>query len=510
MDKTLNINLGGISFQIDEEGYKILSDYLRVIDKKFRNAEGGNETIEDIESRIAEIFQSQKGSVGVIARENVEAMISIIGNPDDFGESWSEGNPAAFSDTRRKKLSRNQEGKIIGGVCSGIGAYLQSDAVWFRIMFVLLFLMAGAGLMIYLALWIALPGAATHSPEKRSFGIAADDSSVRSREKNNSNPGSSEFGNAVNEIFRALWKVLFIAFRAFLILIGIAIVLTGFLALLTLVIVFIFKYPGAFSGDVAGFNLSYFPDILNYIVNPKLVPWIITLFLIFVSLPLIFLIYGGIRLIFWFRAKDGFFLLSGLLIWVMSGTVLSIILFNEGIGFTEHGKTTSQHYFKQVPDTIYVLSGSKIADLQVDKEMLLSKNYNVYISDVRGEISIPADFNVKVDADNSPSATLIRQASGRSKSDALSKAEKLQYKLEISGDTLTIDEFFTIPSDCRWSLNCAEVTLNAPEGTIIFLDKTTEKWFHPDAENSFVNDPENRYRKLTENGLSGTGQGKKR
>ena len=66
MDKTININLGGILFQIDEEAYKMLRNYLQSIDMKFRNTPGGNETIEDIETRIAEIFQSQKGTAGII------------------------------------------------------------------------------------------------------------------------------------------------------------------------------------------------------------------------------------------------------------------------------------------------------------------------------------------------------------------------------------------------------------------------------------------------------------
>ena len=62
MDKTININLAGTLFQIDEEAYRILRDYLQAINNRFRNVQGGDETIEDIESRIAEIFQSQKGT----------------------------------------------------------------------------------------------------------------------------------------------------------------------------------------------------------------------------------------------------------------------------------------------------------------------------------------------------------------------------------------------------------------------------------------------------------------
>ncbi len=82
MDKTININLGGILFQIDDEAFRILRDYLQAINNRLANIQGGNETIEDIESRIAEIFQSQKGLAGVITRENVESMIAIIGRPE--------------------------------------------------------------------------------------------------------------------------------------------------------------------------------------------------------------------------------------------------------------------------------------------------------------------------------------------------------------------------------------------------------------------------------------------
>jgi hypothetical protein len=84
MDKTIKINLGGTLFQIDEEAYKTLRRYLQDIDDRLKNTPGGAETIEDIESRIAEIFQSQGGTAGVISGDNVEAMISIIGKPEDF------------------------------------------------------------------------------------------------------------------------------------------------------------------------------------------------------------------------------------------------------------------------------------------------------------------------------------------------------------------------------------------------------------------------------------------
>ena len=130
----------------------------------------------------------------------------------------------------------------------------------------------------------------------------------------------------------ALGKVFYIFLRVVLIIIGISLVLTGFLALLSFVMVFLFKYPGSFSTNIEGVNLSYIPDFLNFIVAPSVVPWITVLTTIVVILPLFALIYCGVKMIFWFKAKDGIFSLVALVLWVMSIAALSIILFNEGVG----------------------------------------------------------------------------------------------------------------------------------------------------------------------------------
>ncbi len=126
MDKTLNINLGGNLFQIDEDAFKILRDYLQAINNRFRNVQGGLETIEDIEIRIAEIFQSQKGLAGVITKDNVEAMISIIGKPEDFDQDDNVVEQQIYTGQKRR-MYRNPDDTIISGVCGGIGAYLNVD-----------------------------------------------------------------------------------------------------------------------------------------------------------------------------------------------------------------------------------------------------------------------------------------------------------------------------------------------------------------------------------------------
>ena len=501
MDKTININLGGALFQIDEEAYRMLRDYLQTIDLKFRNVTGGNETIEDIESRIAEIFLSQRGNAGVITRENVEAMISIIGKPEDFGQAENEGPVYGYASTQRKKMFRNPDDAIIGGVCGGIGTYLDTDPVWFRILFVVFALMAGFGIFVYLALWIALPPAVSDSQKKEMYGTAYSNAISTGRYRQPYTT-TSDVGKAFNEVFRAIGKVLYVFVRVLLILTGIALVLAGFLALLSFVMVFIFKYPGAFSTDVAGINISYLPEFLNYIVTPSLVPWIKTLIVIVIAIPLLVIIYLGVRMIFWFRAKDGAFLLSGFVVWVISAAALSILLFNEGISFAETAKSLSENYFETVPDTLYVMPGKKISDLPIDNEINIpDEEYDIYVSDTEKQVYIRTILNFSPSGNNSAWVSVRKRSAGRSRMDATEKAERLAYNYEISGDTLSLDEFFTFPNNTKWSFDGVGITVHVPEGTVIYMDNTTERQFRSYDGDDFVADPKNRFWLMTEDGL---------
>lgn len=498
MDKTININLGGVLFTIDEDAYRILRDYLHAIDLKFRNVPGGAETIEDIESRIAEIFQSQKGLAGVITRANVEDMIRTVGKPEDFGQTEAEER---FYETKgpRKTLFRNPENTIISGVCGGIGAYLNTDPVWIRILFIVFSLVFGIGFFIYLALWIAVPVANTDSRKREMYGSGHNMAMPGEWENSQGN----SVGKAFNEVFRAIGKVLFIFARIILIISGIFLVFTGFLILLTFVMVFVFKYPGAFSTDITGFSIAYMPDFLNYIVTPRIVPWIKVLSAISLLLPLLAMIYGGIRLIFWFRVRDGFVWLAGFIIWVMSITALSIILFNEGIGFAETGRTSTRDYFKMAPDTLYIRSARKLSDLRIDKEISVPGDDRdvFYISEDKKDIYFRTSLSIGEDEDNNASVEIRKRSAGRSTLDGRRKSEKLLYNFNIDGKTLYLDEFFTIPGDKKWSFDYVSVRVMVPEGTIIYMDKTVESLFHSTRYEDDYSGPEKRYWEMTRNGL---------
>jgi phage shock protein PspC (stress-responsive transcriptional regulator) len=492
MEKTIKINLGGSLFQIDEEAYQILRQYLQEIDMRLRNTPGGAETIEDIELRIAEIFQSQKGLAGVISKENVEAMMSIVGQPEEFdtsGEKTYE-KESRHQSSERKSLYRNPDDTIISGVCGGLGAYLNIEPVWIRIMFILFTFFFGVGFFVYIALWIALPAAYSDNQKREMYGGVYPPFSSRSRKPGNSSSfsasayntgssGSAGVGNAFNEVFKALGRVFFIILRVFLIIVGISFILTGFFAIVSFIMVFLFRYPDYFSTDAFGVDFFYLPDFLNYIVNPAVAPWVMALLFIVIALPLLALIYWGVRMIFWFKARDGIISLIALVLWVISVAALSIILFNEGISFAETGKTSSRDVIREAPSRLYIMGDHKVADLNYDKKISVpEEDYYVYFADENKGLFIATYMTVNSSEDNSLVIDIRKRSMGRSKLDAVKKAEELIYNYKISGDTLWLDDYFTIPAGTRWAFDNVGVNLYIPEGTIVQFDKTTEKMFY--------------------------------
>jgi phage shock protein PspC (stress-responsive transcriptional regulator) len=485
MDKTININLAGTLFRIDEESFRILRDYLQALNNSFKNIPDGHETVDDIELRIAEIFQSQKGLAGVITKENIEAMISIIGKPEDFDHYEPEQGSATYS-PKRKRMYRNPDDTIISGVCGGIGAYLNTDPVLFRILFVLFAVFFGVGFFVYVALWIALPSAITDTQKRELYGetyhtarrqyIKTDnsypsDSSLHNTGYNN----TSKFSSALNEVFRAIGRVCYIILRIFLIIIGVALVLTGFLAILSFVMIFILKYPGTFSTDAFHVNLIYFPDFLNYIVNPEVAPWIVALTLITLIIPMLALIYWGVKMIFWFNAKDGVFNLAGFVLWVVALTALAIILFNEGISFAETAKTSSQKILENSPDTLYIIADKKVSDLKYEKELSLrNEGYTVFINEEKKELNIRPHLTIGNSDNNVTRVEVRKRSSGRSESDARRRTEELLFNYNINQDTLLIDEYFTIPSGRKWAADNIGINLYIPKGTILKFDKASE------------------------------------
>ncbi len=188
MKKNISINIGGIIFHIEEDGFDKLRAYLDSVNQYFSTFEDSKEIIDDIENRIAEIFLSKlSDGKQVISNEDVVELMSTMGTTQDFDatiETESEGQTqneagqqqertthqeeeseySKDSGTGSRKLYRDERRKVLGGVAAGIAHYFGIDPIWIRLLFIALFVnvffggLSGAVAITYLILWIVVPG----------------------------------------------------------------------------------------------------------------------------------------------------------------------------------------------------------------------------------------------------------------------------------------------------------------------------------------------------------------
>lgn len=189
MKKVININFQGRVIPIEESAYEILKRYIESLRQFFANEEGRDEIINDIESRIGELFGEQlKKGAPCITDEDVHTIIASIGRPEDFeaddaeyqsgakssaaGANTASGSGPQQGFVRPERFFRDENNKLIGGVCAGLANYFNLDKLVVRILFILFTLGFGFGIIIYLILWVAIPSTASEkigSYRKRLF-----------------------------------------------------------------------------------------------------------------------------------------------------------------------------------------------------------------------------------------------------------------------------------------------------------------------------------------------------
>ena len=178
MKKTYNINLGGIVFHIDEDAYELLDKYLSNLRIHFSKEEGAEEIVHDMELRISELFSERLNEKNqVITLKDVEEIIAQMGKPEEFSEDATQDTNEYIKEEKTpKRLFRDPDNKVIGGVCSGIAAYFGWDVTILRILLIILafpifwngaFIIKGI-VLFYIIAWIIIPEATT-ATEKLSM-----------------------------------------------------------------------------------------------------------------------------------------------------------------------------------------------------------------------------------------------------------------------------------------------------------------------------------------------------
>lgn len=515
MNKTISINLGGFFFHIDEDAYSKLTRYLDAV-KRSLSPEGRDEIIKDIESRIAELFQEKiKTEKQVIGSSEVEDMIAIMGQPEDYkiddepsNNSYS-GSKYNYNYSSTKKLYRDKENSIIGGVLSGISQYIGIDPIWLRIFMAILLIFFGTGFFIYIILWIIIPEAKTTTQKLEMRGMPINITNIEKKVKEgiddisskindidtekvmyNVRNGSQKVGSTIEDFFTTIFKI-------------IGKLLGGFIVLVT---------STALIGLLIGTILLFFSSTLDHVHMPwneylrasnytDFPMWILYIFSFFAfAIPIFFFMILGLKLLINNLKSIGSYAKYSLLgLWILSIAFLIYFGLRQASEVSKESKVVEKREIIIAPnDTLkikmkyndfYSKSVSHRSDFkftvdQNDKEIIYSNNVKIHL--------------MKTDA-LTPYIQIEKIANGSSFNDAKTRAKNIVYNFDIQGNIINLDNYLISDRSNKFRDQEVHIYIYFPKGIVIYPDDSISNYLTNNySDIDIYYGQENHYYKLVE------------
>lgn len=524
MNKTVSINLGGIFFHIEEDAYTRLESYLDSINRHFSHEEGADEILEDIEARVAEMFQETLSQTKrqVVLPSDVSQVIGVMGLPDQFdepeaghaqahvyekvSEKENQGGhstkdiPKGERASNRKKsrrLYRNSEEAFMGGVCAGLSDYFGiEDPIWIRMAFAVSFFTGGWGLLPYILLWSIVPEAKTPAQKLAMRGEPINVSNIEKIVKegmDNLKTTIEDFSKSENgqktkfffkqakhevkksapKVFKAGGSVL----KGFMIFLGIVMLISLGTALVAII------------GSLFAFSKFFVTFIFSSSMPLALVS-ISASFLI--GIPILFISYAVLRRSFNVRVQSASWGRGLGLLWVLS--LISLI----AVGGTTYDQNFSSRSTTVIPAQmldvhaqtlkIEVLEDGYYENLRTNGHhhnhhrggTPLSVNLpDMRLGDVIFDSESKAIYVEKVQLDIEQSETddfeIVKRISSRggSTQNAQQIAEKIDHVMELDGETLAVSPYYKIDQNDKWRFQRYHITLKVPVGKAVYFDEAT-------------------------------------
>ncbi|MBN2350906.1 MAG: PspC domain-containing protein [Bacteroidales bacterium] len=489
MKQALKINLGGHSFFIDEDAYQFLKQYLDEINVYFsKEKDGAREIYEDIEARIAELLSERlKPGREVINFEDVTETIARLGKVEDF--EWTEKSqdiPEEEDQKQRKshrKLYRNTESSYLGGVAAGLGSYFDIDPLWIRLIFFALLFANGAGIIIYIILWIVLPPARTRAQRLQMKGkpvtISTIEKSVSeefekvkdSMGKIKNSQSYQRTKESFNEMGSALATFFKIIFQIFISIIGIAFLIIGIVILTGISSAIFFGRHWLPRFHIPHIDLPPFPDIYFDPVNISLFS---VCLLIVILIPVIALIYGGIKLIFNIRTRNSVIRATALTAWILSLIVVITMVITESDHFTFKTVDTETYPVKPLHSEILYLN--VVDNHYPDGEMNVFSifDYTIrYNPEEEMMMGVPK-LDIKKSVNDFAEITLVRLSGAIPIKNNINYPEEIMYNWQFNDSVLILDNYFTVNKDQRWRMPEMQLILKLPVNQIVYFDKNID------------------------------------
>ena len=491
MNKTVNINLGGMFFHIDEDAYLKLTRYFEAIRRSLSKSSGQEEIIKDIEMRVSELLtENQKTDKHVISLKDVDQVIAVMGQPEDYIIEEDNTTSQTYADTtsrRTKKLYRDTEKGMLSGVSAGLGHYFGIDAVWIRIVFILLVWGAGTGILAYIILWIVVPAAVTTSEKLEMTGepvnISNIEKKVREEFENVSekikNVDYDKFGNQVKtgagKIGNSFGEFIMTVFKIFAKFLGVILIMTG---LFTLSGLFIGMFTLGSSSFIA-LPWQGFIEAGNFTDYPI---WAFGLLMFFaVGIPFFFLTVLGFKLLAPNMKSIGNIAKYTLLaLWLISIALAISIGVKQASAFAADGRVVQkENILLQATDTLYIKF--KYNDYYA-KNVNDRDDFKITQDAAGADVIYSNDVRFRIEKTDEKLAYLQieKEAKGKSLSEARQRAEQIKYSYKIEGTQLILDNYLLTDLKNKFRDQEIEITLFLPEGTLFKADSSVQDYDRSD------------------------------
>jgi phage shock protein PspC (stress-responsive transcriptional regulator) len=488
MKKTIKINISGTIFHLDEDAYDKLKIYLDKIHHYFEKKTGGSEIIKDIELRIAELFQLKlTGNKQVITLEDVKEVIQQLGEPEDFSEE-DEDERKTKREEPVKKLYRDPDNSVLGGVASGIGNYINIDPVWIRLLFILLMLAYGVIGIIYILLWLIIPKAETYEQKLEMKGENITISNIEYKVRNEYNEvrdnlnqfrKSKQYKNMsdrLREILTVLGNIFLGLLKFAAILAGVGLIIAG--------IVLSFSFFGATIGDFPfdWFSMidgEYIPVMLffNTIFDPITIFIFISAVSLLVIIPFLVILYLFFRLL-GFKGSDKVVFPTSIILWFIS----LVLVIGMGIwqfknfAFSASVENNNEIVVAENKPFEIKMANGNIPDYYIEEYYFNYENNAIQGIDEANNLYITPKLKIRESPTDHYQLNIKKTSNGASHHSAAINAQNIDYGYYIEDSALKLDRYFIISNKEKFSMQRVMVTLSVPRGKRIFITEEAEEY----------------------------------
>jgi phage shock protein PspC (stress-responsive transcriptional regulator) len=505
MNKTVNMNLGGFFFHIDEDAYQKLNRYFDAIRRSLSN-DGRDEIMNDIESRISELFSEKLSSnKQVIGSKDVDDVITVMGQPEDFkldddGTSQNTLNTTSTSSFRiNKKLFRDRDNAMLGGVLSGLSYYLGIERTWLRLALLILLFFAGTGFLLYIILWIVMPEATTTADKLAMKGepvnleniekkVREGFETVSERLKNSgeilkeeANRLSDKFGKNVHDNGKNLGdnigNIVVTIMKVFSKVLGALLIMSG-LTILFFLLVGIFTLG---TGIFIDFPWQNFIESGNYSDYPA---WTFGLLMFFaVGIPFFFLTLLGFKLLSPNIKSIGYPAIYTLVaIWILSIIFSIAIGVQQASAFSNNGRVVLKEKINMNPsDTLFI---KFVHNDYFSKNIDDNENFRILNDSTNKEVIYSNNVSLKFEKTDTktPYIQIEKEAAGKTLSEAKQKAEQIKYSYKIVGSKIILDNYLLTAVANKFRDQQIEITIFVPVGTYLKPDDSLANYDQTDSD----------------------------